>query len=192
MKRQGPGRYLVIATMMALLLVALSAGPASAGTTRFKVTERLAHKLVNCMRTGGKVTSSGTCKARGSGKYSKYRAPLKRSDRLSNRVSWPWAKRTVIANRCGHTLAGSTVESRFREAGFKAAAKGENIGCARHWSPRRMVITIIRWWQGEKAYNGWHWRQIKDKRFKSTGIGVARLGNGRTRLVVNFYGRVVP
>jgi hypothetical protein len=186
---QGTKSLVAIATLLALMLVAVSAVPASAGVTRFKVTEKYAMKLVNCLRTGGRVTSTGTCKGFGSGKHSKWRAPLKFSNKISNQVSWPWAKRTVIANRCGHSLAGSTVDSRFRQAGLTAGGNGENIGCGTAWSPRLLVKTVLRWWQNEKAYNGWHWRQIKDRDFKSAGVGIAKLGNGRTRLVVNFYSK---
>ena len=173
-------------------MAGFTAGPVSAGTTRFTVTERYAFKLLNCMRTGGRVTQAGSCAGWGSGKFSKYRAPLKRSRRVSDQVSWPWAKRTAISNVCGHALAGSTVDRRFRAAGLFSSINGESIGCSTAWTPRKMVVTIMRWWQNERAYNGWHWRQLKARDFKVAGVGVAKLSGGRTRLVVNFYGKVVP
>lgn len=183
---------LAVATLLSLLLIALTAMPvAAAEPKRFEATERLAHKLVNCLRTGGKVTNRGKCRGYGSGRYSAKRPPLKRSRKISNKVSWPWARRTVKANICGHTLAGSTVDRRFRTVGLKHIANGENIGCATSWSPRKMVITMAQWWYAEKSYNGWHWRQLKDRDFKSAGFGVAVLPNGRSRLVVNFYGKAV-
>jgi uncharacterized protein YkwD len=54
-----------------------------------------------------------------------------------------------------------------------------------------MVIFIVRWWQREKSYAGSHWRQIKDRDFKSMGVAVAKRGSGKSQLVVNFYGKVV-
>ena len=181
-----------MATLLAVLMAGYSASPVSAGTTRFSVTERYAMKLVNCLRTGGRVTKSGRCVGYGSGKFSARRPPLKRSHKISDQVSWPWAQRTVVSNICGHSLARSTVDSRFRAAGFKSRQNGENIGCGASWKPRAMVITVVRWWQAEKAYGGSHWRQLKDPDFQVAGIGVAKLHNGRTRLVVNFYGPPIP
>ena len=183
---------LIIATILAVVMAGFTAGPVNAGTTRFTVTERYAFKLLNCLRTGGRVTSSGHCQGAGTGKHSAKRAPLKRSHKISDQVSWPWAKRTAINNICGHSLAGSTVDGRFRAAGFKSRQNGESIGCGGSWKPRQMVITVMRWWQAEKAYGGAHWRQLKDKDFQVAGVAVAKLSNGRTRLVVNFYGPRIP
>ncbi|MFV2063351.1 MAG: CAP domain-containing protein [Chloroflexota bacterium] len=178
----------VLATVLAVLMAGFDVAPVSAGATRFVVTERFAFKLVNCLRTGGKITKAGKCRGYGSGKYARYRAPLKYSRKISDKVAWPWARKSAIANVCGHSLAGSTIDKRFRAAGLKAA-NAENVGCGTSWKPRQMVITVLRWWQAEKAYRGWHWRQLRDKDFKSMGVGVAKLGNGRTRLVVNFYAK---
>jgi hypothetical protein len=184
--------YLVVASVLTVLLISLAATPAvGAEPKRYGGAEHLAHKLVNCLRTGGKVTVGGTCKGYGSGRFSGKRPALKRSVKISNKVSYPWAKRTVKANMCGHTLSGSTVDKRFREVGLKYIDNGENIGCATSWTPRQMVITMVRWWYDEKAWGGPHWKQIKAWKFKSAGYGVAALGNGRSRLVVDFYGKVV-
>ncbi len=157
--------------------------------------EDVAFRLVNCLRTGGKVTTAGKCKGWGSGRYSAKRPALKRSARISNRVSWPWARRTAklySQRTCwvGHSLAGSTVDRRFASAGLKHSVNGENVGCA-SYRPQKTVTFIVRWWQREKAYGGWHWRQLKDKRFKSMGVAVARRGAGKTQLVINFYGKAV-
>jgi hypothetical protein len=189
--RQPARSIVVVATILALLMAAATAAPVSAKATRFSVTERYALKLVNCLRTGGRVTKRGKCQGYGSGRYSPYRPPLKRSQVISDKVSWPWAKKTAIANICGHTLAGSTIDRRFRTAGFKTAKNGENIGCGDSWKPRRMVVWVLRWWQAERRYRGWHWRQLKDREFKSVGVAVVKLSNGRTRLVTDFYGRRV-
>jgi hypothetical protein len=196
MKRQPARTHVVIASLLTILMVAISAGPATAAEPRrARDAEDLAFRLVNCLRTGGKITEAGTCKGRGSGRYSAKRAALKRSQRISNKVSWPWAKRSAklyTSRTCwvGHSLAGSTVDRRFAAAGLRHASNGENVGCA-NYDPQRMVKLIVRWWQREKSYRGWHWRQLKDERFKSVGVAVARRGSGKAQLVVNFYGKAV-
>jgi hypothetical protein len=185
--------HLSIVSLLVFVLLSLATTPAvSAGPRRVDSAERLAHKLVNCLRTGGKVTTAGTCKGYGSGKYSKKRPPLKRSKKISDKVSYPWAVRTAKAGICGHTLSGSTVDKRFRSVGLKHIDNGENIGCSTAWSAKKMVITMLRWWYAEKSYGGWHWKQLKAWKFKSAGYGVTKLSNGRSRLVVNFYGKVIP
>jgi hypothetical protein len=183
--------HVALASLLAFLLLAVAAPPATSAPQRVTSIERYAHKLVNCIRTGGRISHAGQCVGYGSGKYSKYRPPLAFSHKISNKVAWPWAQRTAQANVCGHSLAGSTVDRRFAIVRLRDDTVGENIGCSSAWSPKRMVVTMIRWWTAERAYNGWHWRQIKDRSFKSAGYGFAKLGNGRTRLVVNFYGKPV-
>ena len=62
----------------------------SAATPPWYDVERSYLTLVNCTRTGGWVLSDGTCKGYGSGRYSKYVAPLKISAGVSS-VSRSWA-----------------------------------------------------------------------------------------------------
>lgn len=197
MKRHSAHAQFVIASLLTLVLVATTAIPAAAAPTprRASTAEDLAVRLVNCIRTGGRVTARGTCKGWGSGRYSVKRPPLKRSARISNQVTWPWARRTVKlrgTRSCwvGHSLSGSTVDRRFRWAGLRHTVNGENIGCA-SYRAKKTVILIVRWWQREKSYGGWHWRQIKDPRFKSMGVGVAKLGTRKAQVAVNFYGKRV-
>jgi hypothetical protein len=189
--------HLAIASLLMLALLAVTAIPAAAGTPwRAKGAEDLAFKLTNCMRTGGHVTKAGTCRGWGSGRYSAVRPKFKRSDKISNKVSWPWAKKSVQfygAGSCwiGHSKNGSTVDKRFAAVGLKLSINGENMGCGLYGTARQTVITVIRMWQSEKSYGGSHWRQIKDKDFKSVGIGIARYGSRKTQLVMNYYGNVV-
>ena len=42
--------------------------------------------------------------------------------------------------------------------------------------------------QAEKRYRGGHWKNIKNRDFKSVGIGVAT-GEGRVMVVWDFYGQ---
>jgi uncharacterized protein YkwD len=171
------------------MLTALASAPVSAGTVRYPKLEWFAIKLINCTRTGGKVLRSGSCKGYGSGRYSKYRPPLKMHRGIANNVAFPWARRIAKANYCGHTYGGSTVDRRFIRAGYKNIHNGENVGCSNAWSAKEMVIRIHRMMASEQSYNGWHWRQMKDRDFKSAGVGVVKV-NGRTRIVVDFYGKL--
>lgn len=197
MKRSAARTQIIIASLLTLLLLAMAAVPASGAEVRRKHgAEDVAFRLVNCMRTGGYVTKTGKCKAAGSGKHSKYVKPLKRSAKISKRVSWPWAKRSAQfygTRTCwiGHAKAGSTVDSRFASASLKRFKNGENMGCGLYSGSQVTVLRVVRMWQAEKAWRGPHWRQLKDSDFKSAGVGVAKYGARKTQLVVNFYGRLV-
>jgi hypothetical protein len=175
--------------LLSLLLVGLTVAPAAAATTRYPALEWFAIRLVNCTRTGGKVQADGSCKGWGTGRYSKYRAPLKMHRGISDAIAYPWARRIAKANYCGHTLAGSSVAKRFGKAGYRNRHNGENVGCSYAWGAKQMVIRTHRMMQAEKAWKGPHWRQMKDPDFKSAGIGVVKV-NGKTRIVVDFYGKL--
>jgi hypothetical protein len=181
---------LVLATVLAFLALASASLPVSAAAQRYESTERYALKLVNCLRTGGKVTAAGHCIGYGSGRFSAYRKPLEFSHKISNKVAYPWASRIARANYCSHTLAGSSIDTRFRTVGLRSITNGENVACHSAAGPRQMVVFWVRYWSRETSYGGAHWRQIKDPRFRVAGLGVVKLG-GRTRLVVDFYGRHV-
>jgi uncharacterized protein YkwD len=138
--------------------------------------------LVNCTRTGGWVRTDGTCKDYGSGKYSKYVAPLKLSAGISN-VSRGWAKYLAVGNRCVH----GDPAARLRKAGYTSYRWAENIGCRDGYaSAKKAVLATHRFYQSEKPTNGGHWRNIKNPVYKLIGIGVWRSGS-RTRLVTDFY-----
>jgi hypothetical protein len=189
---RAPARiHLVLASVLAILLLATAVGPVAAAPSRSHKAERLAHRLINCLRTGGKVTVVGRCKGHGTGRYSRERRPLRYSDRISDRVSRPWASQLARSNSCTHVLGRSSVDRRFRSAGLRSSTNGENIACHSAKSPRAMVVYWMRYWYRERRWGGAHWRQIKDRDFRSIGVGVVRTGGGRTRLVVNFYGRSV-
>lgn len=181
---------LVIAALVALLVVGFTAAPVAAETQRFRSTEQYAFRLLNCLRTGGKVTTAGTCVGYGSGRFSAYRKPLEFSEKISNKIAFTYSARIASAGQCRHDL-GSTTDQRFRTVGLRDDTNGENLAC--HWaaSPRRMVVYWMRRWYHETSYGGAHWHQIKDGDFRVAGFGVARHPSGRTTLVVNFYGKVV-
>jgi hypothetical protein len=178
---------LVRALVVAMALSTLVASPSAAAPKRHEGVERYALRLINCTRTGGWVKVDGSCSKYGSGKFSKYRDPLRFHSGIANEVAFPWARRIARAGYCGHTLAGSDVDRRFRSAGFRNDHIGENVGCSYAWSARKMVLRTHRMMQSERSSGGPHWRQMKDGSFVSVGIGVVTAG-GNTRIVVNFYG----
>ena len=198
-------RSLVGSLVAASLLASLIAAPAAASagttvripTTRTVTTSVIARywlpeeqwylKLVNCTRTGGWVLSDGTCRGYGSGRYSKYVAPLRLSAGISDKVARPYAKYLADTNQCSHFLKGSPGD-RLRRAGYTSYNWGENIGCRsgyRYSGPAILASHLF--FQSEKSTNGGHWRNIKNYKFKYIGIGVWKT-SGRVRLVTDFYG----
>jgi hypothetical protein len=151
--------------------------------------ELLGLRLLNCTRTGGWVRVDGTCKGRATGTYSPFMRPLRLHDGISSLVAFGWASELVKAKVCGHAIPGQPdLQVRLASAGFLDASFGENVGC--WWSdmpPRDVVIAVHRLMQAEKAYDGGHWRNIKNPGYRSVGIGVATAA-GRTTVVFDFYG----
>lgn len=189
----------VIATLLAAFIVApgLAATPAGATATATVTSvpyapatwlsaEQWYLYLVNCTRTGGWVLSDGTCRGYGSGRYSAYVRPLTRSVGISDHVSRPYARLLATANLCNHWYDGDP-GLRLRRAGFLGYTWGENIGC--RWGYTSVRAAILRShlaFQAERATNGGHWRNIKNARFTTIGIGVWKYGT-QVRLVTDFY-----
>ena len=142
-------------------------------------------KMYNCTRTGGWVTSTGSCTAYGSGRYSAYVRPLTRSGAISDLVTRPYAKVLAVRNLCGHNY-DSNLTTRLARAGFRGSAWGENLACRSGMSVRGTIIWAHRVFQSEKSYNGPHWKNIKNRNFTQIGIGIWN-ASGRVRLVTDFY-----
>lgn len=149
--------------------------------------ERYYLGLVNCTRTGGWVLSDGTCRGYGSGHYSRYVAPLSYSYGLSDRVSRPYAKLLASRSMCSH-YADHDPAYRLRRAGYYRYTWGENVGCGSGYSSvKAAVLASHRSMQAERSSNGGHWRNIKNTKFRTTGLGIWNYGS-RTRVVTDFYG----
>jgi hypothetical protein len=171
------------ATVFGFAVAAANPAPAAATLAYPYLDVELYYlKLVNCTRTGGWVLSDGTCKGYGSGRYSKYVAPLIRSGGIS-KVSRAWAKKLAVNDQCKHGDPGA----RLRAAGYTSYYWGENIGCRNGYSNAfRAVLLSHLSFQAEKSTGGGHWRNIKNSRFKYIGIGVWKYSS-RVRLVTDFY-----
>jgi uncharacterized protein YkwD len=137
-------------------------------------------RLMNCTRTGGWVTSNGSCSSPGGRNV----APLVMSSGISARVSRPYAKLLATRGICNHFIGGNPGD-RLRRAGYTSYRWGENLGC-RSGNPYSAVLGSHRFFQSEKPYNGGHYRNLMDARYRQVGIGVWVSG-GSVRLVVDFY-----
>ena len=137
-------------------------------------------RLMNCTRTGGWVTSGGNCSSPGGRDV----APLALNSGISSKVSRPYAKLLATRGICNHFIGGNPGD-RLRRAGYDSYRWGENLGC-RSGNPNSAVLGSHLFFQSERPYNGGHYRNMMDARFKQAGIGVWVSG-GRVRLVVDFY-----
>ncbi len=137
-------------------------------------------KLMNCTRTGGWVTSSGSCSSPGGRNV----AALKLSAGISTKVSRPYAKYLSVHGLCNHFYDG-TPGDRLRRAGYTSYNWAENIGCE-NISPYASVLGSHLFFQSEKPYNGGHYVNMMNALYTQVGIGVW-VYHGRTRLVIDFY-----
>ena len=137
-------------------------------------------RLMNCTRTGGWVTSSGSCSSPGGRNV----APLQLSSGISSKVSRPYAKRLAVGNDCSHFIGG-TPGDRLRRAGYTSYRWAENLGC-RSGNPYSAVLGSHLFFQSEKSYSGGHYVNLMNSAYDRVGIGVWVYA-GRVRLVVDFY-----
>ena len=80
--------------------------------------------LMNCTRTGGWVTSTGTCSSPGGRNV----APLVLDSGISSKVSRPYAKKLAVGADCSHFIGGNPGD-RLRRAGYTGYHWAENLGC---------------------------------------------------------------
>jgi len=137
-------------------------------------------RLMNCTRTGGWVTSTGSCSSPGGRSV----APLKLDAGISSRVSRPYAKKLAVNNLCTH-FSGGTPGDRLRAAGYTSYRWAENLGC-RSGNPYSAVLGSHLFFQSEKSYNGGHYVNLMNAAYDRVGIGVW-VASGRVRLVIDFY-----
>jgi uncharacterized protein YkwD len=152
----------------------------SGGGGSYAAVERYYLGLMNCTRTGGWVTSSGSCSSPGGRNV----APLRLDAGISSKVARPYARLLATTGQCSHYANGGP-DDRLRRAGYTGSNWGENIGC-RSGNPYAAVLATHLFYQSERSYNGGHYRNLMDSGFSRVGIGVAVSG-GRVRLVIDFY-----
>jgi uncharacterized protein YkwD len=161
-----------------------SGGTISGGSTggggSWASVERYYLGLMNCTRTGGWVTSSGSCSSPGGRSV----AALKLDSGISSRVARPYAKLLATRGLCSHFANGGP-DDRLRRAGYSSYRWAENIGC-RSGDAKKAVLATHLFFQSEKSYNGGHYVNMMSSKYDRVGIGVWVSG-GRGRLVVDFY-----
>lgn len=159
-----------------------SSGGGSVGSGSWAAVERFYLGLMNCTRTGGTVTSSGSCSSPGGRDV----AALKLDSGISSKVSRPYAKVLATRGACDHFIGG-TPGDRLRRAGYTNYVWAENLGC-RAGSPKASVLGTHLYFQSERDWSplGGHYVNLMNPKYDRVGIGVWVAG-GRTRLVVDFY-----
>lgn len=160
-----------------------SGGSSSGGSTgsgSWTAVERYYLGLMNCTRTGGLVTSTGTCSSPGGRDV----AALKLDSGISSKVSRPYAKKLAVGNDCSHFMGGNPGD-RLRRAGYSSYRWAENLGC-RSGNPYSAVLGSHLFFQSEKSYSGGHYVNLMNSMYDRVGIGVW-VSAGRVRLVVDFY-----
>jgi uncharacterized protein YkwD len=157
-----------------------SSGGGSVGGGSWAAVERYYLKLMNCTRTGGWVTSGGSCSSPGGRSV----AALSLSSGISTNVSRPYAKLLATRGICNHFIGG-TPGDRLRRAGYTNYDWAENLGC-RSGNPYTAVLGSHRFFQDEKPYSGGHYVNLMNAKYSEVGIGVW-VSSGRVRLVVDFY-----
>ena len=155
-------------------------GGAAVGGGSWAGVERYYLGLMNCTRTGGWVTSSGSCSSPGGRDV----AALKLDAGISSKVSRPYAKKLAVGADCSHFMGGNPGD-RLRRAGYTSYRWAENLGC-RSGGAKAAVLGSHRFFQSEKSYLGGHYVNLMNPKYDRVGIGVWVSG-GRVRLVIDFY-----
>lgn len=183
-------RALVILLAVVALVMAgpgMLAARASDDPAPYLDLENFALSLLNCTRTGGLVLVNGTCQDGGTGMHSKYRKPLTLDAGISDAVARPYAQALAAADVCAHDLNGSSYSLRFKAAGYTGDIYGESLYCSGGYTARKMIIRSLLFFQSEKPAYGPHWRNLKARKFKRIGVGVAVVEK-ESRVVYDFYG----
>jgi uncharacterized protein YkwD len=157
-----------------------SGGGTSTGSGSWSAVERYYLGLMNCTRTGGWVTSSGSCSSPGGRSV----AALKLDAGISSKVSRPYAKKLAVGNDCSHFIGGNPGD-RLRRAGYTSYRWAENLGC-RSGNPFSAVLGSHLYFQSEKSYSGGHYVNLMNSKYDRAGIGVW-VSSGRVRVVIDFY-----
>ncbi len=150
------------------------------GSSTWSAVEAFYLEIMNCTRTGGIVTSTGSCSSPGGRSV----APLWQDAGITTKVSRPYAKKLAVNNLCTH-FSGGNPGDRLKAAGFASYVWAENLGC-RSGDPYAAVLGSHLFFQSEASYSGGHYVNLMNAKYDRVGIGVWVSG-GRVRLVVDFY-----
>ncbi len=163
--------------------------PPALTTAPWHAAELYMLALMNCTRTGGWVTASGSCSSV-SHNVLPAQDPLGFDEGIASRVSRPYARYLADRNALSHYLLGSP-HSRLAAAGYGSGTWGENI--ASPSNPRQSgMIAVELFFQNEyrcqhSRCEFTHYANVMNGSFNRVGIGVW-VTKGHTRVVIDFYG----
>jgi len=160
--------------------ISTTGGGGAVGGGSWGAVESYYLRLMNCTRTGGWVTSTGSCSSPGGSGI----AALRLDSGISSRVSRPYAKYLAVHGLCSHFVGGNPGD-RLRRAGYSSYVWAENLGC-RSGNPYSAVLGSHLFFQSEKSYGGGHYVNMMNSKYDRAGIGVWVYA-GRVRLVIDFY-----
>ena len=175
-KKPAPPR----ATTKSTRVTTSGGGGSAVGSGSWAAVETYYLGLMNCTRTGGWVTSTGSCSSPGGRAV----AALKLDSGISSKVSRPYARKLAVGADCSHFMDGNPGD-RLRRAGYPSYRWAENLGC-RAGGAKASVLGTHLFYQSEKPYLGGHYVNLMNAMYDRVGIGVWVSG-GRVRLVVDFY-----
>jgi hypothetical protein len=145
--------------------------------------------LLNCTRTGGWVTRSGTCSSV-THHVLPAQNPIVYDTGISNKVARPYSKLMADRNVLTHYLVG-TPHSRLASAGYPSGSWGENITRPPSAGASGMIDSEIFFQNEYRCKSGQcefgHYANVMSPWFHRAGIGVW-VSNGHIRLTIDFYG----
>jgi hypothetical protein len=146
-------------------------------------------QLVNCTRTGGWVTSGGSCSSVTHHVLPAQNA-LSYNIGIANNVARPYAKYMADRNALSHYLVG-TPKSRLASAGYSGRAWGENITSPSSSGSAGMIASELFFQNEYRCASGrcefGHYLNVMNGAFRSVGIGVW-VTRGHVRVVLDFWG----
>jgi uncharacterized protein YkwD len=156
-------------------------GGGAVGGGSWAAAEAYYLELMNCTRTGGYLTSSGSCSSPGGRDV----APLWIDAGISANVSRPYAKYLATTGICSHFADGNP-GTRLRRAGYNSYRWAENISCPKSMGVMALMVYTQQYFQAEKSYNGGHYVNLMNPLYDRVGIGVW-VTNGVAEIVIDFY-----
>jgi hypothetical protein len=165
----------------------ISGGGGNTSSARWHSSEVYYMALMNCTRTGGWVTSKGTCSS-----VTHHTLPaqgrLGLSTGISNAVSRPYAKYMADHRLLSHFLhfgGGSNPHARLCAKGYCGSSWGENIASPSSTSSGGMISIEI-FYQNEYWCRCEHYANIMNGHYSVAGVGV--WFSNSVRVAIDFYG----
>ena len=162
-----------------------TSGGIASSTRPYHDAELYYLSLMNCTRTGGWVTSGGSCSTQ-THHTMPAQGPFAFSAAIADKVARPYAKALADTGTLIHNLYGTTTHGRMAAGGFPGGSWGENIASPGNPGSGGMVAVEI-FFQNEYWCRCAHYKNIMNSYFHRAGVGIW-VSSGRTRVVIDFYG----